>query len=616
MATDCQETLIPFAVAGSDRPRLNLLIPKLPSSSVSNTHEFKFKSGAGTGNNVATAHATSGGSRQSQSLRAGRLHCGDVGGTKIPPKDVIVISSDDESSDGEIYDDESYDAKSYNDEPSDNESSDDESSHEQQKSGPGCPLAPSSISPTAPSTKLSQLANGASAACQPGQASTPNHTTRNNTAPATNAASLVKHEAARPDHGCQRDPRPFAEPCETTSKDDISKCLSHDERDKCHFRHDVQDPHRAASRQERETRQKSDGSYRSASHDHHGDGDQTSSSAHRHLPVPDETGEPTKNDPVRLLYVQERRASPSVVPDHQSISEPKPADAELRFQYQSSSSTASKHRVEKQHESGSSALSQHRDHHYDSNQTNDRKQGNSQLPGDRVEQGVGSPFVTSQVQESGASISRSSEAMSNDDRMLADVGPSVQPSASQDRVSLQHSLGRRPRSGTDVGDNHRPIEDGVREHGLGDVTQPPQKRRRISTSTPAIGETAPKRPADPHCASSRLQQTHKPTTRHATPRRSRLKTPKPHSAGVASMTKKPQEEYFNVKRILNFQVRYLVEWEGYGPQHNSWEPVEHFERCPNLLREFHESTGSVGEWIAREFRALRPCSTEAHRSAQ
>ncbi|KAK3305281.1 uncharacterized protein B0T15DRAFT_555290 [Chaetomium strumarium] len=226
-------------VAGSDRPRLNLLIPKLPSLSVSNTHEFKFKSGAGIGNNIATAYATSGGSRQSQSLRAGQLHCGDVGGTKIPPKDVIVISSNDESSD------------------------------------------------------------------------------------ATNAASLVKHKAVRPDHGCQRDPRPFAEPCETTSKDDISKYLLYDERDK------------AASRQERETRQKSDGSYRSASHNHHGDGDQTSSSAHRHLPVPDETGEPTKNDPV----------SPSVVPDHQSISEPKPADAKLRFQ------------VEKEHESGSSALS-------------------------------------------------------------------------------------------------------------------------------------------------------------------------------------------------------------------------------------------------------------------
>ncbi|KAK4034067.1 hypothetical protein C8A01DRAFT_39447 [Parachaetomium inaequale] len=113
--------------------------------------QLKSKSSTGTGTNVATAHATSGGSRLSQPLRAGRLHCGDVGGTKMPPKDVIVISSDDESSDSETYDNESYDDASDDDESSDDGSSndgssddgssDDESSDEQQKSGPGCPLA-------------------------------------------------------------------------------------------------------------------------------------------------------------------------------------------------------------------------------------------------------------------------------------------------------------------------------------------------------------------------------------------------------------------------------------------------------------------------------------------
>ncbi|KAK4096509.1 hypothetical protein N658DRAFT_400448, partial [Parathielavia hyrcaniae] len=228
------EVLISPAAASPKRPRLNLLIPKLPSSSVSRT-PLRSPSPpyiAGTGNNVATAHATSGGSRLPQPLRAGRLHCGDVGGTKMPPKDVIVISSDDESSD------------------------------------------------------------------------------------TTDAASIVEHKTARLDHGCQRNPRLFAKLCETTSNDDDSKCLSHDERDKRRFRH------------HEETRQKSNGRYRSASHDHHGDGDQTSGSARHHPPVPDETGEPTKNDSVRLLHVQERRASPSVVPDHQSISEPKLADAE------------------------------------------------------------------------------------------------------------------------------------------------------------------------------------------------------------------------------------------------------------------------------------------------
>jgi hypothetical protein len=362
-------------------------------------------------------------------LRAGRLPGGGVGGIKVPPDDVILISSDDESSDGETYDYESYDDESYDD-----ESSDDESSDEQQKSGTGCP-------------------------------------------PATDAASLVEHKAARPDHGCQRDPRPFAEPCGTTSNDDNSKCLSHNERDKRHFGHDVQDPSRAAFSQE-EARQKSDGRYRSASHDHHGDGDQTSGSARRHPPVPDETGERTENDPVRLLQVQERRASPSVLPDHQSIGEPKPADVELRFQYRSPPSAASEHGAE----------TQHRNHHDDSNQTNDLKQGDARLPSDRGEQSVGSSVATSQVQESGARIPRSPEAMSNNDRMLADVGPPVQPSArpsaSQDRVRLQQSLGRRRRSGTDVGENHSFAEDGVKEHDRENVTQSPPKRLKISTSGP------------------------------------------------------------------------------------------------------------------------------------
>lgn len=232
-----------------------------------------------------------------------------------------------------------------------------------------------------------------------------------------------------------------------------------------------------------------------------------------HPLIQDETGEPTENDPVRLPQSQERRASPSVLPDRQSISEPKLEDATLPSQYRSSPSAASKRGVETQRRSGSSALSQPRDHHGDRNQTNDPKQGDAQLPGGRGEQGVGSSVAASPVQEDGASIPQSSAAMSNNDRVLADVGPSVRPSASQDPLGLQKSLGRRPRSGTDVGENHRPVDDGVREHDRGDVTGPQPKRRRISTSTPAVGETAPKRQADPHRASPRSQRTRRPTTR-------------------------------------------------------------------------------------------------------
>ncbi|KAL2137816.1 hypothetical protein VTI28DRAFT_8179 [Corynascus sepedonium] len=703
MATDCQEILIPPPM----RPPLNLL--KLPPSSVSGTplqsssppspsnagcaqrsdnkmpqngvieipsddesdesdelsfgslwawqclHKFKSKSSAGTGHNVATANATSGGSRLPQPLHAGRLDCGDVsGGTKMPPNNVIEIENDNESSDDETYDDESYD----------DESSDDESSDEQQKSGSGCPPAPLSISRTAPSTKLSPLANGVSAACQPGQATAPNHTTSNHTAPETDAASLVEHKAARPcpDHGCQRNPRPFAEPCGATSNNNDSKYLSHDERDKRHLRHDVQDPRRAASSQE-ETQQNSDGRYRSASHNHHSDGDQTSGLARRHPPVPGETGEPTENDRIRPLQVQERRASPSVLPDHQSISEPMLADAEPSFPYQSSPSAASGHGVETQHRSGSSALSQHRDRHDRNNQINDPKQRDARLPGDRGEQGVESSVATSQVQKRGARTPRSSDAMRNNNRVLPDAGPS----ASQDRVGLEHSFGHRPRSGTDVGENHRPVKDGVREHDQ--VTQPPPKRRRISTSTPAVGGTAPHqsqrrnpKPRSSGVASTteqapselyeveailgleswylvkwrdrRKKNTWEPlwrfknypelleqlwqrraATQAVTPHLTQLKMPEQRSAGVASTTKQARRKSSNVEEILSVQVRYLVKWRGYEHKANTWEPAEHFNQCPELLQQFHEMKGSEANWIVQEIRAPKPPSTEARRSA-
>lgn len=407
------------------------------------------------------------------------------------------------------------------------------------------------------------------------------------------AASLVKHEAARPDDGCQRDPRPFAEP-----NNDHSKCFSHD------------DPRRAASSQD-ETGRKSDGRYRSASHDHHGDGHQRSGSACHPSPVPDQTGEPTEDDPVRLRRVREHHASPSVIPDHQSISEPKPSDARPHVRYQSSPSAASEDEEKTQHRSGSSALPQHLDHHGDGNQTNGLNQDDARPPGD----------------------------------------------------------------------NQRPVGDGVEEHDRGDVTQPPRKRRRMSTSTPVVDETAPKRRA-----SSRPQRAQRPTIYRATPYRRRRRNPKqaeteyreveailgvrsrylvkwegyghkdntwepvrhfeqcpelllqfyqripeatqvatarptqlemskPCCAGLASKIKRGRRKYFNVEEILRIRLEYLVMWKGYGPEDNSWVPVEHFNQCPELLQQFHERTEPVWEWIAREFRALRPPCMGAYHSA-
>jgi hypothetical protein len=55
------------------------------------------------------------------------------------------------------------------------------------------------------------------------------------------------------------------------------------------------------------------------------------------------------------------------------------------------------------------------------------------------------------------------------------------------------------------------------------------------------------------------------------------------------------EPTYQVEAILNHRVRkqggrtkkeYLVKWENYGPEHNSWEPARNFV-SPDLLKEYH-----------------------------
>jgi hypothetical protein len=100
------------------------------------------------------------------------------------------------------------------------------------------------------------------------------------------------------------------------------------------------------------------------------------------------------------------------------------------------------------------------------------------------------------------------------------------------------------------------------------------------------------------------QRTGSATTQLATPRLSQLKIPKPPSSGVASATEEVQKKYFEVEDILDSQLKYLVKWKGYGHEHNTWEPVGHFDQCPELLSQFHQKIGSVMSWIAREITAL------------
>ena len=52
------------------------------------------------------------------------------------------------------------------------------------------------------------------------------------------------------------------------------------------------------------------------------------------------------------------------------------------------------------------------------------------------------------------------------------------------------------------------------------------------------------------------------------------------------------EEEFIVQEILNSKkvgrkIYYFVKWEGYGVEHDSWEPKENLANAPANLKEFH-----------------------------
>ena len=35
------------------------------------------------------------------------------------------------------------------------------------------------------------------------------------------------------------------------------------------------------------------------------------------------------------------------------------------------------------------------------------------------------------------------------------------------------------------------------------------------------------------------------------------------------------------------RLQYLIPWEGYGPEENSWEPVANLENAPDVVEQFH-----------------------------
>ena len=57
---------------------------------------------------------------------------------------------------------------------------------------------------------------------------------------------------------------------------------------------------------------------------------------------------------------------------------------------------------------------------------------------------------------------------------------------------------------------------------------------------------------------------------------------------------KGEEEYI-VKEVLNSRlfrqkIQYLVKWEGYGVEHNTWEYSDHLNNAPDKVAEFYTSS--------------------------
>jgi len=61
---------------------------------------------------------------------------------------------------------------------------------------------------------------------------------------------------------------------------------------------------------------------------------------------------------------------------------------------------------------------------------------------------------------------------------------------------------------------------------------------------------------------------------------------------------KDDSDIFNVERILgkrknHGKIEYLVKWEGFSDDQNTWEPIKHLSNVSHLISEYENLNRSV-----------------------
>ena len=54
------------------------------------------------------------------------------------------------------------------------------------------------------------------------------------------------------------------------------------------------------------------------------------------------------------------------------------------------------------------------------------------------------------------------------------------------------------------------------------------------------------------------------------------------------------EKILKKKRTEDGELRYLVKWDGYAEEENTWEPPESFSGCPQVLEDFERKVERRG----------------------